>query len=129
MSSSGWWEIQGGHLLMVNFRGINTDERSWVTFYNRHKTTLKEVYKDQTTLTSGWWPLVLERMHAALNLTVARVTGCFLGFDPGQCWHLYPAYPASHDDMSFQCNRTRKAIHDYLIGWGDCPLHDGVAIL
>ena len=114
-------------LTAVNFQCIDTDERSWVDFYGRHKNTLKEVHLETIRFKSGGWPSALESMHNALSLTSAHVTGHLLGDDPLQFWYLYPPHPTLQDDLSFQNNRTRKALEEYLTGEGDCPLRDEVA--
>lgn len=111
-------------LTSVAFQCIDTDERSWVAFFCRHRDTLREVDFEDIRFLTGEWPSALEGMHNALSLTFARVQGRLAGEDPYQRWELDPLYPASYDDYTCHSNRTREAIEDYLIGWGDCPLHD-----
>lgn len=111
-------------LSSVAFQCIDTDERSWVAFFCRHQKTLREVCFEDIRFVTGEWPSALEEMHDALSLTSAHVQGRLIGEDPHQCWHLDAIYPASSDDYTSPSNRTREAIEDYLIGWGDCPLLD-----
>lgn len=116
--SSSRWE----HLTTVAFECIDTDELSCTAFFRRHQDTLRDVSLDTIRLITGEWPAVLENMHDALSLTSAQVTGRLLGSDPLQEWYLDPTY--QDDELDEQSSRTREAIEDYLIGWGDCPLRD-----
>ncbi|KAL8780224.1 MAG: hypothetical protein Q9213_006569 [Squamulea squamosa] len=115
---SSRWE----HLATVAFECIDTDELSCIAFFRRHQDTLREVSLDTIRLITGEWPAVLEEMHDALSLTSAQVTGRLLGDDPPQEWYLDPTY--QDPKLDEQSKRTRAAIEDYLIGWGDCPLRD-----
>ena len=110
------------HLTTVDFKKIDTDEESWITFYLRHQDTLRDVRFEYIRLLSGDWISTLTRMHDALKLISASVRGSLLAEDPPQHWFLDYRWREEEDDE--QTARTRKAIDDYLTGWGDCPLLD-----
>ncbi|KAL8805981.1 MAG: hypothetical protein Q9182_001638 [Xanthomendoza sp. 2 TL-2023] len=117
--------ITWSFLTVVSFECIDTDDHSWVSFFRRHRGSLRKVCLESIRLLTGKWSAVLEEMHEALTLESACVTGSLLGDDPVQSWYLNPGFPlSSPEDYACQSNRTRKAVEDYLIGWGDCPLLD-----
>ena len=115
-------------LRTVCFENIDTTDRDWVAFFNRHASTLKHVTFKTIRLMDGEWWEVLKDMRKGLQLSSAYVRGQLLGDDPPQCWLLEPDLWAEYSDMRSQGNRTSKAVQDYLMGAeGECPLLDDYA--
>lgn len=119
------------YLASVAFNNLDTDEDSWAAFYFRHHKTLRHVRFGNIRLLSGKWVSALQRMRQVLKLTSASVLEVLRAEAPPQCWSFLPYNPETgveiaHDDMSWPCNHTRKAIQDYLLNGGDCPLLDEV---
>lgn len=119
------------YLASVTFENLDTDEDSWAAFYFRHRKTLRHVGFGNIRLLSGEWASALQRMQQGLRLTSASVLSILRADAPPQCWAFLSYDPETgveiaHDDTRWQCNRTRKAIQDYLLNGGDCPLLDEV---
>ncbi|KAG7008537.1 hypothetical protein G7Y79_00005g016780 [Physcia stellaris] len=119
------------YLASVVFQNLDTDEDSWAAFYIRHHETLRHVRFGNIRLLSGEWVSALQKMRQVLRLTSASVLGVLRAEAPPQCWiltqiNLETGAEIVHDDMSSPCNHTRKAIQDYLLNGGDCPLLDEV---
>ena len=119
------------HLATVSFNNVDADEDSWVAFFCRHQETLRDVRFGSIRLLSGEWVSALQRMRQVLRLSSASVLGILWATGPRQYWVLGLHDPKTGvkiapDEMKWQCNRTRKAVQDYLLGGGDCPLLDKV---
>ena len=106
---------------------IDTTSDNLNRFFEQHAFTLKHVSMRTIVLLDGTWTDALEHMNRILKLKSAYARGALLGKDPPQYWDLEPDIWAEHSDMRSQGNRTSKAIHDYLLEGGSCPLIDEVA--
>lgn len=93
-------------------------------FFGQHASTLKHVGMKTIRLLAGTWIETLENTSKTLNLKSAYVRGDILGEDPRQYWDLKPGVWTEHSDLRSQGNRTSKAIQDYLVQGGTCPLID-----
>ena len=109
------------HLHTVEFECINTDEDSWIGFFERHAGTLRFLDIGTIRLVSGNWSDVLERMQALLSLEKANMEGHLIGNNPIQWWTLGCD---GCKDSSVQENRTRWALEEFMIRGGICPLRD-----
>ena len=101
---------------------IDAASEDFNRFFEQHASTLKHVAMKTIGLQEGTWIATLERMNKVLNLESASMRGRILGEHPPQCWILeqdiWPEY------MQSQAIRTSKAIQDYLVQGGSCPLID-----
>ena len=93
-------------------------------FFEHHASTLKHISMDTIRLVKGTWLETLEKMSKVLNLNSAYIRGEILGENPPQCWNLEPDLWAEYSDLRSQGNRTSKAIQEYLVYGGTCPLID-----
>ena len=111
-------------LRSVSFEYLDVDMEDLLAFFESHCSSLYTLNLITIRLLRGRWAEVLERMHATLSLKSAYVGGKLLGEDPYQTWIVEPSFLVEDDDLSDQGNRTRKAIQDYLVAGGSCPLRD-----
>ena len=115
------------YLRRVTFECIETSEHDWLDFFQRHSPTLKSVAVNTIGLLDGEWSNVLENMQQCLNLEWASFHHDLFGDDPPQHWNLEPSPWVSSGDMGSQGNRTRKALEEFMVNGGSCPLRDEVA--
>ena len=94
-----------------------------MAFLERHASTLRFLILCSIELSHGTWPDVLERMKL-LKLESVLFRHQLTGTDPQQFWDLETGGYASRKDMTSQGNRTRKALEDFFINGGSCPLRD-----
>ena len=111
-------------LRSVSFENLDVDEEDWIAFFDRHCSSLRDLNLKTIRLLQGRWAEVLEHMSKVLALESAYSRGCLLGEEPYQNWNLEPSIWAEYSDLSDQGNRTSKAIQDYLVTGGSCPLLD-----
>ena len=107
-------------LRSLSLECAETSDENWLAFLERHAPTLKNIDLRMIALSCGFWPNVLERMQSILTLRSVKMRAQITGRHPPQCWTLGPP----------DCLRgsgTRKAIEDFLISGGDCPLCDKTA--
>ncbi|KAI4153923.1 MAG: hypothetical protein L6R39_001480 [Caloplaca ligustica] len=112
------------HLHTVKLESIDTPERDWIAFFERHATTIKHLSIKSIRLEEGEWADVLERMQRLLDLEEANFGQSLLGDNPNQMWYLDPIGHASSTDDSVQSNRTRWALEGFMVHGGVCPLRD-----
>lgn len=108
----------------VTFEYFDTTEEDWVAFFVRHSPTLRKVAIDTITLLSGTWVVVLERMSEVLNLESAYFRECLISDDPRQQWYLDGWLRSPTPAIRDQGKRTRKALREFLVSGGICPLRD-----
>lgn len=114
-------------LQSIELENIDATSEHLHRFFEQHALTLKHVTMNTIVLLDGTWIDALEKMSQVLNLKSAYARGYLIGDDPRQQWTLEPDIWASRNDLRSQGNRTSKAIQDYLVKGGTCPLHDEVA--
>ena len=112
------------YLESISLASIDAVSENLSHFFNRLASTLNEVEMMFIRLQEGTWIKTLENMQQNLNLKSASFGGELLGHHPHQHWNLWPESEVELSDMQFQENRTCKAIEDYLVQGGTCPLLD-----
>lgn len=124
-------QVSGGTvwpcLLSIVLENIDATSEHLDGFFQQHALTLKHVTIATIVLLDGTWIDALEKMSRVLNLKSASARGFLIGEDPRQRWSLEPDIWAGHNDLRSQGNRTRKAVQEYLVKGGSCPLRDEVA--
>ena len=98
----------------------------WNHFFKQHASTLKHVAMGTIILRNGTWIDTLEKMSQVLNLRSVDASGSLIGLNPSQHWYLGPN-ACTIFSTSPTHNRTSKAVQDYLVKGGSCPLLDEVA--
>ena len=110
-------------LQSVALGNIDVSSDDWLSFCNRHSSTLRTLDICDIKLTTGAWVDVFETMRKTLVLDVAEFLGKLTGADPEQCWYLECCDPSS--DKEHERNKLSKGIEDYLVRKADvCPLRD-----
>lgn len=99
----------------------------WNHFFERHASTLKNVTIGTIILRNGRWIDALEKMGQVLNLKSIDAWDHLLGENPSQHWCLRHEGPHRSRDVPTQADLTSKAVRDYLLEGGSCPLLDRVA--
>ena len=108
----------------VALENIDAASENLNRFLEQHASTLKHVTIKTIRLLEGTWIDTLQNMNKILNLKSAYIRGELLGEDPPQHWVLEPDIWAGYSDLRSQGNRTSKAIQDFLVQGGSCPLID-----
>lgn len=108
----------------ITWENIDATSENINCFFERHASTLKHVTMRTMRLLEGTWIETLQKVNKVLNLKSAYIRGDLLGENPPQHWDLEPDLWAEHTDSRSQGNRTRKAIQDFLLQGGSCPLID-----
>lgn len=108
----------------VALENIDAASENLNRFLEQHASTLKHVTMKTVRLLEGTWIDSLQKMNKILNLKSAYIRGDLLGEDPPQHWVLEPDIWAEYSDLRSQGNRTSKAIQDFLVQGGSCPLID-----
>lgn len=114
-------------LRKLNFGWLETNQEELIAFFVRHSPTLRDITIHDIRLLSGTWALTLERMSVLLKLESAEFYGMILCIDPPEKWYLDPAAEAVYDGLKRQRIKTRKAVEEYLVSGGICPLRDEAA--
>ena len=99
----------------------------WNHFFKQHASTLKHVTMRTIILLDGTWIDALEKMSQVLNLKSVYVSGHLIGKNPSQHWYLDAKVNTRSRHVPTQANLTSKAVEDYLVDGGSCPLLDEVA--
>lgn len=108
----------------VALENIDAAPNNLNCFFEQHASTLKHVAMKTVRLQEGIWVNTLEEMQKTLNLKSAYMRGDLLGENPPQHWDLEPDIWAEYNDLRSQGNRTSKAVQDFLVQGGSCPLID-----
>lgn len=114
-------------LRSLNFGRFETNQEEWVAFFNRHSPSLRDLTIHDIRLLSGTWALTLERMSVLLELASAEVYGDLRCVDPPENWYLDSDAEAVDGGIRNQCIDTTKAVEEYLVSGGVCPLRDKAA--
>ena len=102
-------------LKRVHFGNLRTTQEDLINFFSRHASTLRHISLSTIRLMAGDWVSTLQRAQQTLSLETAEVRGNILDGELHQ-WYL------SRTDE--QGERLSKALSDYLIHGGTCPLLD-----
>ena len=111
----------------IALENIETTFEDWIHFFKQHASTLKHVTVKTIILLDGTWIDALKRMSQVLNLESVYARGYLIGKNPPQYWYLEPDIWAEYSDLRSQGNRTSRAVQEYLVFGGSCPLLDEVA--
>ena len=117
-----WPCLESIILEYIDATSVNLDR-----FFRKHASTLKHLSMETVCLQKGNWPKTLERMNKVLNLKSADFRGYLLGEYPSQRWRLEPDALTELGYMRSQGIRTRKAVEEFLVRGGCCPLIDNDA--
>ena len=105
---------------------VDATFEDWNHFFKQHASTLKHVTMRTIILRNGTWIDALEKMSQVLNLRSVEASGSLIGLNPSQHWYLGPDVFTIFSTSPTR-NRTSKAVQDYLVEGGSCPLLDEVA--
>lgn len=111
-------------LACITLENIDAASDSLNRFFERHASTLMCVAMRNIRLLEATWVETLQKMNKVLNLESTYLGGDLLGEYPRQRWNIEPDTWAEDGDLRSQANRTRKAIQDFLVQGGSCPLID-----
>ena len=115
----------------ISMDNVDATFEEWNHFFERHASTLKHVAMKTINLRNGTWIDALEQMSKVLSLKSVYADGQLFGDNPYQNWWLghdtCNKYTHVSRDKEIQANLTSKAVRDYLLEGGSCPLLDSVA--
>ena len=106
-------------LKQICLSNFSTTGSDWLSFPQRHATTLRNMTIDYALLMEGSWIDVLEHMQEILTLECANVYYALIAYHPPQHWSLFASEDTSDSNV-----KTREAIQEFLVKGGTCPLRD-----
>ena len=115
------------YLESIAMDDVDATFSDWNHFFKRHAPTLKHLTMKTIILRNGTWIDALEKMSQVLNLKSVYAKGQLIGENPSQHWNLNAYVDTRFRRMPTQGYRTSKAVQDYLVEGGSCPLRDEVA--
>ena len=115
------------YLESIAMDNIDAMFSDWNHFFKRHASTLKHLTMRTIILRDGTWIDALEKMSQVLNLKSVYAEGHLIGKNPSQDWYLSAYVDTRFRRRPTQEYLTSKAVQDYLVEGGSCPLRDEVA--
>lgn len=113
------------NLERVEFDKIDATQTDFADFFTRHASTLKHLGLRNIRLVEQCeWVPTLEMVQKTLSLDTATLGGIIYCEDPPQYWILEANVFEDDDDEDAQGNITSKALSNYLVHGGRCPLLD-----
>lgn len=113
------------NLKRVEFEQIDATQADFASFFIRHASTLRHLgLRGIRLLKQGEWVPTLEGIQKTLSLDSASIRESLYCKDPPQYWGLDAAVWEDDDDEEPRGNITSKAVSDYLVHGGSCPLLD-----
>ncbi|CAD6592581.1 MAG: hypothetical protein ASARMPREDX12_006257 [Alectoria sarmentosa] len=113
------------NLVRVEFGKIDATQADFAEFFTRHASTLRHLGLRAIRLVEQCqWVPTLEMVQKTLSLDTATLGLGIYCEDPPQYWPLEANVFEYDDDENAQGNITRKALSNYLVHGGCCPLLD-----
>ena len=113
------------NLMRVEFDKIDATQTDFADFFTRHASTLRHLgLRDIRLVEQCQWVPTLEMVQETLSLDTATLGHGIHCEDPPQYWTLEANDFEDDDEEDAQGNITSKALSNYLVHGGSCPLLD-----
>ena len=119
-------------LSTVHLTYSDVDQDTLINFLERHAGTLHTLALCAVRLVQGNWTSTLQRIKDAVILKEFYLSDSLSSVEPlpeGEYWcvdcHLAP-FPFTTPEQMAQDEKLARAIKEYVLGGGDCPLLDRV---